>query len=449
MSDMKTPGMLLPYQKRIIKRLLKKKRIAVWAKMGGGKTVTTLTALRVLMDDLRVVMPIVIAPLRVANTVWPQEVEEWSHLLNIRVSVATGTESQRRRALRTPADLYVINRENVVWLTEYWGDEWPYDCIIIDESSSFKAHDSARFKALEKKYPHFERVIELTASPAPQGYPDLWPQFKLLDGGQRLGHNISAFRKTWFNYDGYGMKYELKSEAAREEIDERINDLTVVVNTYKGMPDVKPVYHKVPWTKKLWSRYKDFERHMVLELAERDIEAETAAVLINKLLQFCQGAIYDEDREIHHIHDLKIDALKELRELNSDKNVIITYGFRSDIAKLRAAFPKSRLMDRDGKAVKDWNAGKIRELLLHPASAGHGLNLQHGGSVIIWYGLNWSLELYEQLNARLARRGQKETVFIHHLMMEKSVEETVLKALTAKDANQQSIIAAIRDRLLD
>lgn len=441
--------MLIPYQKRIIKRLLSKRRNAIWAKMGGGKTVTTLTALRVLMDDLRVVMPIVIAPLRVANTVWAQETQEWSHLKNIRVSIATGSEKQRRKALRTPADLYVINRENVKWLVEYWGDDWPYDYVIIDESSSFKAHDSARFKALESVYPHFDRVTELTASPAPQGYPDLWAQFKLLDGGQRLGKNITAFRKTWFTYDAYGMKYNLRDERAKQEIDERIDDLTTVVNSYKGMPEVHHVYHRVPWTAKLWKQYKDFERESVLELKDVDIEAETAASLINKMLQFCQGAIYDEDRGIHPLHDLKIEALKELRELNADKNVIITYGFRSDIAKLRAAFPKSRLMDREGKAVLDWNKGKISELLLHPASAGHGLNLQHGGSVIIWYGLNWSLELYEQLNARLARRGQKEAVFIHHLMMEKSVEETVLKALGAKDATQQSIIAAIKDRLLD
>ena len=245
------------------------------------------------------------------------------------------------------------------------------------------------------------------------------------------------------------MKYNLRDERAKQEIDERIDDLTTVVNSYKGMPEVHHVYHRVPWTAKLWKQYKDFERESVLELKDVDIEAETAASLINKMLQFCQGAIYDEDRGIHPLHDLKIEALKELRELNADKNVIITYGFRSDIAKLRAAFPKSRLMDREGKAVLDWNKGKISELLLHPASAGHGLNLQHGGSVIIWYGLNWSLELYEQLNARLARRGQKEAVFIHHLMMEKSVEETVLKALGAKDATQQSIIAAIKDRLLD
>lgn len=444
--------LLHKYQRILIKILKRKRRFAVWAKMGGGKTITTLTAIVELQDDGKAKKPLIIAPLRVANTVWRQEAAKWAHTSHLRVSVATGGEKDRRLALHKKADIYVINRENIDWLVEYWGvDDWPYDMVVIDESSSFKNPDSVRFKFMCQVLPKIDRVIELTASPAAQGYIDLWAQFFLLDHGSRLGRTITAYRNRWFDKNPYAYKYELK-EGMQKEIDERIDDLTAVVESYKGMPPVSYVNQIVPWTKKTRKEYEKFERDMIMsvydELGEEGfIEACSKGVLTNKLLQFCQGTIYDEDREVHKIHDLKMKALKELREELQGQNLIICYAFRPDIKRLQKAFPKGVLMDEEGRAVEQWNAGKISELFVHPASAGHGLNLQEGGHNVVWYGMTWSLELYEQLNARVARQGQKNPCVIHHLLMENSMDEIVIKALKNKDKTQQSIIQAIRQKL--
>lgn len=441
------------YQKKLVKILKRKKRFAVWAKMGGGKTAVTLTALVELKDDGKCPWVLVIAPLRVANTVWRQEAAKWAHTSHLKLSVATGNETDRRLALHVDADIYVINRENIDWLVEYWGEEdWPYDTVIIDESSSFKNSDSVRFNFLTKVLHKIERLVELTASPAAQGYIDLWAQFFLLDYGSRLGRTITAFRKRWFTKDAYAYKYELK-EGMRGEIDERIDDLTAVVESYKGMPPVSYVEQVVPWPAKKKKEYDKFERDMIMsfydDLGEEGfIEACSKGVLTNKLLQFCQGSIYDEDREVHHVHDLKTKAIKELREELQGQNIIICYAFKPDIKKLRKAFPKGVLMDKAGDAVEKWNRGEISELFVHPASAGHGLNLQEGGHNIVWFGLTWSLELYEQLNARVARQGQKNPCVIHHLLMEDSMDHIVMKALKNKDKMQKSIISAIRQKLL-
>ena len=440
------------YQRRLVKLIKRKRRFAVWAKMGGGKTATTLTALVELKDDGKCQKPLIIAPLRVANTVWAQEAAKWLHTSHLKVSIATGNEKDRRLALHEEADIYVINRENIDWLVEYWGvDDWPYDTVIIDESSSFKNSDSVRFKFLCKVLPNIDRIVELTASPAAQGYIDLWAQFFLLDHGSRLGRTVTAFRNRWFTKDQYAYKYELK-DGMQHEIDERIEDLTAVVESYKGMPPVSYVEQAVPWTEKTRKAYDKFERDMIMSVyddlgEEGFIEACSKGVLTNKLLQFCQGTIYDEDREVHKIHDLKLKALKELREELQGQNLIICYAFKPDIKKLKKAFPKGVLMDKRGDAVELWNQGKISELFVHPASAGHGLNLQEGGHNIVWYGMTWSLELYEQLNARVARQGQKNPCVIHHLLMEDSMDQIVMRALKNKDKTQKSIIQAIKLKL--
>lgn len=441
------------YQRWIVRFIKRKKRFAVWAKMGGGKTAATLTAIVELKDDGKCPNVLVIAPLRVANTVWRQEAAKWAHTSHLKLSVATGNEVDRRLALHEDADIYVINRENIDWLVEYWDEDWPYDTVVIDESSSFKNPDSVRFKFLCKVLPKIDRIVELTASPAAQGYIDLWAQFFLLDYGSRLGRTITAFRTRWFTKSPYAYKYELK-DGMQKEIDERIDDMVAVVENYKGMPPVRYVEQTVEWTKKTKKEYDKFERDMIMSVyddlgEEGFIEACSKGVLTNKLLQFCQGTLYDEDRETHHVHDLKTKALKDLREELQGQNLIICYAFKPDIKKLRKAFPKGVLMDKAGDAVEKWNNGEISELFVHPASSGHGLNLQDGGHNVVWFGLTWSLELYEQLNARVARQGQKNPCVIHHLIMQGSMDEIVMKALKTKDKTQKSIINAIRQKLID
>lgn len=440
---------LLPFQREMIDFQRRKRFWAVWALMGAGKTVSTLTAVSDLMDHLLSMRCLVVAPLRVANSVWRQEAQSWSHLQHLRVSVATGTEKQRRLALNEPADIYVINRENVPWLVDYVGIKtWPFDTVILDEASSFKNHQSKRWRALRRVRKHVNRIGELTGTPAAEGYIDLWAPMFLLDQGERLTRGITHYRSKWFESDYSGFKYTPR-EGAQEEIESRIQDIVWIVENYEGLPETTHRTVNVELSTAEMKSYRAFEKARLLEIADQEIEASTAAVLANKLLQYSQGSVYDEDGEAHCVHDRKIEALRDIVADANGEPVLVAYTFQSDLTKLIEAFPQARVLDKAGTVIDEWNAGRVPILLAHPQSAGHGLNLQAGGRLVVWYGLTWSRELYEQFNARLVRKGQKDAVIIQHLIATGTMDRIVMDALAAKGESQQALISAIKGMIDD
>lgn len=436
--------------------------------MGLGKTVTTLTAINDLIyEELEISNVLVIAPKRVAETVWAQECEKWDHLKHLRVSVIKGALPKRMEALNTKADIYVISRDLVAWLVGlYGGASLPFDMLVIDELSSFKSPKSLRFKALRQVRPSIKRVVGLTGTPAPNGYPDLWAQIYLLDRGERLEKTITKYRERYFREGrkNGNVVYEYKLlNNAEEQINWRISDICISMKAsdYLDMPELIDNYIKVPMTDDLAKKYKEFEKNKVLELIKpeqesineidktTEINVVNAAALSNKLLQFANGAVYDENHVAHEIHNLKIDTLKELIEDANGKSVLVAWSFQSDrdrlIEALKSYKPRELKTEKD---IADWNAGKIRVLLAHPASAGHGLNLQSGGNIIIWFGLTWSLELYQQFNARLFRQGQREgSVIIHHIALEGTHDEDVIAAIKAKDKKQESLLKSIKAKI--
>lgn len=388
-----------------------------------------------------------IAPLRVAETTWGDEVDKWG--FNLTVSKILGSAKKREQALSQEADIYTINRENLVWLIERLGKSWPFDMVVIDESSGFKNHQAKRFKALKRIRPRIKRIVELTGTPSPNGLMDLWSQIYLLDRGQRLGKTIGQYRERWF-YPGAGqghVVYEwLPKDNAKQEIYKAISDICVSMKSddYLALPPVVYNSVKVSLSNNEMAKYKQFERDLVISLSESDIVATTAATLSNKLLQFANGSCYDENGDSVQIHTRKLDALAELVEDNS--NIMVFYWFKHDLAMLKSRFPKAREL-KTAKDIHDWNAGKIPLLFVHPASAGHGLNLQDGGSIAIWYSLTWSLELYQQANKRLHRSGQTKTVVIHQLIAEGTIDEDVVKALEGKRIGQDGLMEAIKARI--
>lgn len=388
---------------------------------------------------------LIVAPLRVANTVWHTEAKNWSHLKGLKFSIITGSATERLAALHRSADIYVINRENIPWLVEHMGKKWDFDMVVIDESSSFKSHSSQRFKALKKVLPLIKRMVQLTGTPSPNGYMDLWSQVYLMDMGDRLGSTITLFRDRYFNRDYMGFKYELR-EGSVMQIQNKIQDLIISMSAedYLSLPDYIPSVLHNKLEGKLLKTYKDFERDMILDVTkESNVTAVSAATLTNKLLQFCSGAIYDENGSVHHIHDLKIDTLKEVLEDNPNDNILVAYNYKHELARLQKAFPDAVVLDKEGKAVEQWNKGKIKMLLAHPASAGHGLNLQHGGSVIVWFGFVWSLELYQQFNARLYRQGQKNSVRVFHIAVG-DIENHLMSTLMSKEVTQDKLLEALK-----
>lgn len=442
------------YQAYASQWIIDKKKSALFLEMGMGKSVATLTAiLELLYDYFDVAKVLVIAPLRVASTTWEEEVEKWDHLKELRISKVLGSEKQRVAALYKKADVYIINRENVTWLVEQFGSDWPFDMVVIDELSSFKSSKAQRFKSLKKVRPFIKRLVGLTGTPAPNGLIDLWPQIYLLDGGERLGKTVTGYREKYFLPDKRNQMivytWKLK-EGSENAIYEKLSDICVSMKAkdYLDLPERMDNVIKVELPKRTKKQYEVLEKELILSLEGTDVFAGSAAVLANKLLQMANGAVYDEDGEVKHIHDEKLKALDELMEAASGKPVLVFYGYQHDKDRLLLYLKKlkPRLLQSD-KDIKDWNQGKVQVLLAHPASAGHGLNLQTGGNIIIWFGLTWSLELYQQANARLWRQGQKQTVVIHHIIAKDTIDERVMKALEDKDVSQAALIEAVKARM--
>lgn len=418
--------------------------------MGLGKTIITLTALwQLTLDSFDVSRILVIAPKRVAADTWPKELSKWEHLKGLDASLVMGTQAEREAALRRQTFLYIINRENVSWLVE--NHRWDFDMVVIDELSSFKSNQAQRFKALKKVRPLVSRIVGLTGTPAPNSLLDLWPQMYLMDMGQRLGRFIGGFRERFFTPDKRSREiiYSYKPrEGAEEAIYDLISDICISMKAvdYLDMPELIMNRVEVSMDSREQKIYDDFQRDMVVNLHGEELDAVNAAVLSGKLLQMANGAVYGENHKVLRIHDRKLDALEDLVEAANGKPLLVAYWYEHDLQRIKARFKTARCIDTT-KDIDDWNAGRIPLALIHPASAGHGLNLQDGGCTIVWFGLTWSLELYQQLNARLWRQGQKHTVVIHHIVTKGTHDEDVLRALECKDTRQTALIDAVRARI--
>lgn len=418
--------------------------------MGLGKTVITLTALwQLALDSFDVSRVLVIAPKRVAEDTWPKELAKWEHLTGLTSSLVLGSAAERKAALQRKAFLYIINRENVAWLVK--NHYWDFDMVVIDELSSFKSNKAERFKAMKKVRPMVTRIVGLTGTPAPNTLLDLWPQMYLMDMGQRLGRFIGGFRDRFFLPDKRNREiiYSYKPrEGAEDAIYALISDICISMKAadYLDMPERIDNRIEVSMSPKERKLYDDFQKDMVLSIDDEELDAANAAALSNKLLQMANGAVYGEDKKIIPIHDRKLDALEDLVEAANGKPLLVAYWYKHDLQRIKARFKNARCIDT-AKDIDDWNAGKIPLALIHPASAGHGLNLQDGGCTIVWFGLTWSLELYQQLNARLWRQGQKHTVVIHHIVTKGTHDEDVMWALENKDTRQSALIEAVRARI--
>jgi SNF2 family DNA or RNA helicase len=436
------------YQDYATRFILEHPIAAVLLEMGLGKSVITLTAIFDLtLDSFEIRKVLVIAPLRVARDTWPAEIEKWDHLRGLTCSVAIGTEAQRKAALKKRAQVYIINRENVNWLINKSGLPFDFDMVVIDELSSFKDNGSKRFKALRKVRPGVRRIVGLTGTPSANGLMDLWAEIGILDMGQRLGRYITHFRNNYFMPDkrNQQMVFSYKPRPGAEEaIYQLISDITISMkNTdYLKLPEL--VMNEIPvWlSDKEQKVYDTMKRDLVLSLEGREIDALNAASLSNKLLQMANGAVYADDGSVAKIHDRKLDALEDIIEAANGKPVLVAYWFKHDLERILKRFPAEKL--DSAASIRRWNDGEIPLAVIHPASAGHGLNLQAGGSTLIWFGLTWSLELYQQTNARLWRQGQKDTVVIHHLVAEGTIDERVIKALKNKDNTQAALIDAVK-----
>lgn len=446
------------YQQHCIEQILRIKKLGLFLDMGLGKTVTTLTAIRELKyNRFAVRRVLVIAPKKVAEGTWTREKDKWDHTRILRVSPVLGSQAKRIRALNTPADLYIINRENVCWLVDYYRNSWPFDMVVVDESSSFKSHSAKRFKALAGVSGKIDRMVELTGTPSPNGLEDLWSQVYLLDGGERLGKRYTQFRERYFQPDRRGADGMVYSYAAKpgteQSILDKISDICISMKAedYLQLPDI--TYHEIPveLDAKAEKAYRELERKMVLELPEEEeISVTSAAALSNKLLQLANGAVYDEDRSVHEVHGCKIEAFLELVESLQGKPVLVFYNFQHDRERILKALSGSGLRVRELKTTRDeddWNAGQIDVLLTHPASSAYGLNLQQGGNHVVWFGLTWNYELYTQANKRLHRQGQTEKVIIHHLVCTGTRDEDVMRALEKKDDVQNWVMESLKARI--
>lgn len=447
------------YQAHCIGKILELKKLGLFLDMGLGKTVTTLTAVRILKyDRFEVRKVLVIAPKKVAQGTWSREKDKWDHTKILRISQVLGSQAKRIRALNTPADVYITNRENVCWLVDYYRNDWPFDMVVIDESSSFKSHTAKRFKALASVSGKINRLVELTGTPSPNSLDDLWSQIYLLDGGERLEKRYTHFRERYFEpgrRGADGMVYDYKAKQGSEEsILQKISDICISMKAedYLELPDL--IVHEVPVVLdgKAEKAYQEMERQMVLELPEDEdvISVASAAALSNKLLQLANGAIYDEDRQVHEVHNCKIEAFLELLESLGGKPALVFYNFQHDKSRLLRELGKRTLRVRELNRPQDeddWNAGKIDVLLAHPASAAYGLNLQQGGNHVIWFGLTWNYELYSQANKRLHRQGQTQKVIIHHLICTGTRDEDVMAALSRKEDVQNWVMESLKARI--
>ena len=440
------------YQQYATDFIIKNPTAAVFREMGLGKSVIALTAiLELCLERFEISRVLVIAPLRVARDTWPAEIQKWDHLKDLTYSVAVGTANERRAALRQKTFVHIINRENVQWLIEDSGIPWQYDMVVIDELSSFKSHQSKRFKSLMKARLGVRRMVGLTGTPSSNGLMDLWSEFRVLDMGKRLGRYITHYREQFFEPDRRnGMQvfsYRPRAGAERE-IYRRIGDITISMRSadYLKMPECVMNTVPVKLDSTEYEVYEEMESKMVTELDGVEIDAVNAAALTGKLCQLANGAIYTPDGNTVFFHERKLDALEDLIEGANGKPVLVAYWYKHDLARIQERFKVREL--KSSKDITDWNAGKIPVAVIHPASAGHGLNLQAGGSTLIWFGLTWSLELYQQTNARLWRQGQQaETVVIHHIITRDTIDERIMSALHRKDKTQSALIDAVKANL--
>jgi SNF2 family DNA or RNA helicase len=439
------------YQRYATDYILDRPISAILLDMGLGKSVITLTAIFDLaLDSFLIRKVLVIAPLRVARDTWPAEIRKWDHLKGLKYAVAIGSAAERRAALLRKVDVYLINRENVKWLVHESGLPFDYQMVVIDELSSFKSHRSERFKALRRVRPSVHRIVGLTGTPSPNGLMDLWAQIGILDMGQRLGRFIGGYRERYFVPDKRNRQvvfsYKPK-EGAEDAIYERISDIAISMKSmdYIAMPQLVVNNVEVVMSDEEMALYTSLKRDLILTFEDGDIDAASAVGLSNKLLQMSNGAVYDENGVVKVIHDRKLDALEDLIEAANGKPVLIAYWFKHDLQRIQERFGAIKL--DTAKDIERWNNGEIPVAVMHPASAGHGLNLQAGGSTLIWFGLTWSLELYQQANARLWRQGQKDTVVIHHIVTKGTIDEDVLAALSRKETGQAALIDAVKANL--
>lgn len=436
------------YQEHAANYILTHEKAAVFLECGLGKTVITLTALLSLCLDQFVIRKVlIIAPLRVARDTWPAEIEKWDHLKCLTYSVAVGSEKERMVALMKTADLYIINRENLDWLVNKSGASLDFDMVVIDELSSFKSGTTRRFKSLLKLRPYLKRIVGLTGTPASNNLLDLWAEYRVLDLGERLGRYITNYRNTYFQPDKRSRDVIFSYKplpGVEEKIYERISDMTISMKScdYLKLPEC--IYNTVTvhMDQDETKVYEEFRKEMVTSIEGKEIDAANAAVLTGKLLQMANGAIYDDDGNYVRIHDRKLDALEDLIEAANGKSILVAYAFKHDLERIKERFEVREI--KTSQDIQDWNAGKIPVGLVHPASAGHGLNLQSGGSTLVWFGLTWSLELYMQTCKRLDRQGQKNTVVIHHIVTAGTMDERVLTALQKKDVVQTALIDAVK-----
>ena len=448
------------YQKVCVEHIISHPFCGVFLDMGLGKTISTLTAIEELKYDYcEIDTVLVIAPKRVVETVWEEEAKKWDHTKHLTFSKIIGTERQRLAALKVKADVHIISRDNIAWLCSLYAAKLPYDMLVIDELSSFKAHQTQRFKSLRLARPWFKRVVGLTGTPAPNGLINLWSQMYLIDRGERLEKTITAYRSRYFRpgaSNGYVVySYNLLSDSERL-IQERIKDICISMRAedYLEMPERIDNFVRVTMPDKLMDAYKKFEQENVITLANEieegatTVNAVNAAALSNKLLQFANGAVYDENKNVVPIHDLKLEALKEIIEAADGKPVLVAWTYQFDRDRIKNYFRSMAPRElKTAEDINDWNAGKVQLMLAHPASAGHGINLQAGGNIIVWYGLTWSLELYQQFNARLYRQGQKQRTIIHHIVNSGTHDEDVVKALKSKDKTQSNLMNSIKAKL--
>lgn len=445
------------YQNRGVQHIIDNPFCALFLDMGLGKTVTTLTAIKELMDACIITNALVVAPKKVTQVTWTDEIKNWTHLQDLTISVIDGDVKHRRAAMAKKADIYAVSRDNIVWLvTEYGGIKLPFDMVVIDELSSFKNHASKRFRAMKRVRKFIPRVVGLTGTPSPNGLIDLFAQMYLIDEGERLGKTITGYRDRFFRPDKRNgdivYTYALKQPAdeTEKQISDLISDITISMTAedYLKMPDKIMLFDTVELPNKVYDNYLDFEREQVLELINSDemITAASAAALSNKLQQYANGAIYDADRNVKHIHDEKIEKLQEIVEAANGAPVLVAYSFIHDLDRIMNALKEYKPVKLEKpEHIAQWNDGKIQVLVTHPASAGHGLNLQKGGNILVWFGNTWSLELYMQFNARLYRQGQTKPVYIHHIVSKGTVDEKIIKALSGKKETQDGLMQSIKE----
>lgn len=442
------------YQRRATDYVLDKGRCMLAMDMGLGKTASTLTAVLDLIDSNHVNRALVIAPLRVCNSVWAQESAKWRHTQRLRVSVATGSAKNRIAAMFKTADVYVVNRENIAWLVnQYTEKPWPFDMVVVDESSSFKNHAAKRFKALRKMLPYIDRMVLLTGTPSPNGLQDLWSQMYLIDYGQRLGRTVTAFRQRFCKPSGFGGYKWVLREGSQRKIEALVSDVIMHMGSddYLDLPERIDLIDTVTLPPAVMRNYLALEKELFLALPDgENVEVLFAAALGNKLMQYANGAVYTDDAGTwSETHAAKLDALADIAEDNPGETILVAYNYKSDRKRLIKRFPHAVVLDNSQNTIDRWNKGEIAMLLAHPASAGHGLNLQQGGALCVWFGMTWNLEYYLQFNARLHRQGQDRPVRIINLVADGTIDKRVLDVLSDKDASQKSLLKALKPKKIE